>query len=269
MSNWQKQLDEPLFEDILWSRPQRKSQAGKLLIVGGNKFEFARVQESHKLALSAGIGEIKVILPKPLQKLIGLQEDIFYLPATEGGSFSDEGYSELLGFADWADGVLIAGEVSRNSETVLMLRRFAMSWSGKLGLTHDALDQLANDRVFAERDSTLLVGGLGQFQRLASTYGSDAAIKFSDNLDQLVASISSATTLTNHAWITAHDSWISACFQEQTISTKTGSPPENWRTPVATASMVHWIQNPTKQLPAAATAIFEFAHPQASGKTAA
>ena len=51
-SYWQKQtVSKPLFPDIDWNKPERRNQAGKLLIVGGNKLGFAAVAESYQTAL--------------------------------------------------------------------------------------------------------------------------------------------------------------------------------------------------------------------------
>ena len=48
---WHKQtVEKPLFPDILWSRPQNKRQAGKLLIVGGHAESFAAVGEAYAAA---------------------------------------------------------------------------------------------------------------------------------------------------------------------------------------------------------------------------
>ena len=44
---WQRQTSEkPLFADVLWSRPENRNLAGKLLIAGGNLYGFAAPAES-------------------------------------------------------------------------------------------------------------------------------------------------------------------------------------------------------------------------------
>jgi len=61
---WQKQASEkPLFPDIAWSKPEMRSFAGKLAIVGGNKLGFAGVAEAYGTALEAGVGEVRVLMP--------------------------------------------------------------------------------------------------------------------------------------------------------------------------------------------------------------
>lgn len=68
-SYWQQQTkDTPLFPDIEWSKPEQKSLAGKLLIIGGNKLGFAAVAAAYATAQTTGIGECKVALPDVLKK---------------------------------------------------------------------------------------------------------------------------------------------------------------------------------------------------------
>ena len=68
-SYWKKQSpDTPLFPDIEWSKPENRTQAGKLGIVGGNKLGFAGVAEAYSVASSSGVGQIRVLLPDVLKK---------------------------------------------------------------------------------------------------------------------------------------------------------------------------------------------------------
>ena len=55
---WQKQADEPLFPDILWSRPENKAGAGKLAIVGGNAHAFSAPGMAYDMTLQAGAGVV-------------------------------------------------------------------------------------------------------------------------------------------------------------------------------------------------------------------
>ena len=69
---WHKQTpDQPLYPDLLWSRPQNKKQAGKLLVVGGNAHGFAAAGEAFAQATAAGIGTARVLLPDSLRKTVG------------------------------------------------------------------------------------------------------------------------------------------------------------------------------------------------------
>src|SRR3982750_2547854 len=114
---WHKQTAEkPLFPDMLWSRPENKRQAGKLLVVGGNVHGFAAAATAYAEAGKAGIGTARVLLPDSLQKTVGrVLEAGEYAPSTPSGSFSQRALAELLEMASWADGTLLAGDFGRNS----------------------------------------------------------------------------------------------------------------------------------------------------------
>jgi len=66
---WQRQTPErPLFPDIEWNKPEQRSRAGKLGIIGGNKLGFAGVAEAYSTALASGVGEARALLPDVLKK---------------------------------------------------------------------------------------------------------------------------------------------------------------------------------------------------------
>src|SRR5471032_3085314 len=104
---WHKQAaDKPLYPDLLWSRPENRAQAGKLLIVGGNAHGFAAAGEAYAEATKAGVGTARVLLPDSLQKTVGkVFEAGEYAPSTPSGSFAKRALAELLAMAEWADGV--------------------------------------------------------------------------------------------------------------------------------------------------------------------
>ncbi|HSX27740.1 MAG TPA: hypothetical protein VLG25_03070, partial [Patescibacteria group bacterium] len=119
---WQKQTkDKPLFPDLLWSRPENRAQAGKLLIIGGNAHGFAAPAEAYGQALEAGIGVVRVLLPDAVKAVAKhALETVDFAPSTPSGSFSKKGLAEFISHASWADGVLIAGDLGRNSETAIL-----------------------------------------------------------------------------------------------------------------------------------------------------
>ncbi|MGC1176527.1 MAG: hypothetical protein WA843_00490, partial [Candidatus Saccharimonadales bacterium] len=66
---WHKQTAaRPLFPDLLWSRPEHKAHAGKLLIVGGNAHGFAAPAEAYSQSQRAGVGVARALLPQPVKK---------------------------------------------------------------------------------------------------------------------------------------------------------------------------------------------------------
>src|SRR5687768_15187893 len=114
---WQKQsVAKPLFADLLWSRPENRQSAGKLLIIGGNAHGFAAPAQAFNSSLKSGVGVVKVLLPDVLRKMVkAFLPEAEYGPSTPSGSFSQQSLATALELAAWADGVLIAGELGRNS----------------------------------------------------------------------------------------------------------------------------------------------------------
>ena len=66
---WLKQTaTKPLFPDIEWNKPEQRSRAGRLGIIGGNKLGFAGVAAGYETALTTGVGEVRVVLPDADEK---------------------------------------------------------------------------------------------------------------------------------------------------------------------------------------------------------
>src|SRR5581483_6453973 len=139
---WLKQVvNSPLFPDLLWSKPENKKQAGKLLIVGGTSGSFKNVNLAYNNALKAGIGVCRLYLPNSLSAVLaGASPDVSFGPSTQSGGFSRQALADLLDLSIWADGVLLAGDLGKNSETSILIESFIDKYSGILLLANDAID---------------------------------------------------------------------------------------------------------------------------------
>ena len=139
---WHKQsVEKPLFPDLEWSRPQSKATAGKLLIVGGNAQGFAAPANAFRAAEKAGIGTARMLLPDSMRPFVGKPFTSGELaPTTPSGSFSQKALLELLTMSQWADGVLLAGDLGRNSETAILIEKFLAKFQGQVTITQDAVD---------------------------------------------------------------------------------------------------------------------------------
>lgn len=195
---WVSQTKEnPLFPDLEWSRPENRMHAGKLLVVGGNVHGFAAPGEAYSEALKAGIGSARALLPDALRKTVGaVIPEADFAPSTPGsGSFSQKALAELLAASSWADGVLIAGDLGRNSETAILLESFLAKFHGKITLTKDAADYITTSpKVALDREETLLVLSLSQLQRLAVASRFPQPITFGMDLLHLVEWLHEFTT---------------------------------------------------------------------------
>jgi hypothetical protein len=260
---WLKQsFSKPLYDDLLWSRPEQKAQAGKLLIVGGNSHAMAAPGEAFMLAGKAGAGDIKVVMPDKTRKLLGgkLPLGIELTPSTPSGSFSKDSLAPLQAYCAWADATLFAGDIGRNSETAIVLEQLASKMPGLQTYTRDAVDYFAaTANTLLDRETTLLVVSLAQLQKIAISAKSQTAITFDMGLANLCSALSELTQVHKAHIITQQFSNIITAVDGKVIVTTLESEPDTWRLKTATTASVWWMQNPGKPLEAIATAITQIA----------
>lgn len=256
---WQKQTHEkPLFEDILWARPESKHAAGKLLIIGGNLHGFSAVGEAYMAAGAAGIGTARALLPNKLQKTVGhILEQVEFAPSTPSGSFAKDALGECILQSNWADGVLLAGDFGRNSETAVMLESFVTKYSGQLTLTKDAADYfMTNPGQLVNRADTTLVLNLGQLQKLGTALHFETPFLLSMGLMLLTQALHSFTERYPVTIITKELDQIVVAHQGRVSSTKLTTDKELWAIEMASRSSVFWLQSPSSPFEAMTTAIY-------------
>jgi hypothetical protein len=255
---WIRQTrDKPCFPDLLWSRPENRAQAGKLLIVGGNAHGFAAAGEAHAQAVKAGIGTARVLLPDSLQKTVGR---VFaageYAPSTPSGSFSRQALAELLAMSQWADATLLAGDFGRNSETAILLEQLIDKYSAQLTITKDAADYFIKaPSALLNRNDTLLVISFAQLQKLAAGAHFTTAFRFDMDFLRLVEALHAFTRQHQTAIIVKHLETIFVAANGQISSTKLPTDQPIWRVKTAAHASVWWLQNPTKSFEALTTAL--------------
>ncbi len=255
---WHRQTAEaPLYPDLVWSRPENKAAAGKLLIVGGNAQGFAAAGEAYAEASKAGIGTARVLLPDSLQKTVGrVLEAGEYAPSTPSGSFAKQALTELLAMAEWADGVLLAGDLGRNSETAILLEQFVGKYAGQLTLTKDAVDYFTKaPQALLEREGTLLVLSFAQLQKLAMSAHFTTAYRFDMDFLRLVEALHEFTTRYPTAIIVKYLQTIFVAVGGQVSSTKLAEDQDIWRVRTAAHASVWWLQNRTKTFGALTTSL--------------
>ena len=255
---WLKQSAKPLFPDLHWSRPENKPQAGKLLVIGGNAHGFAAPATAYGAALKAGIGSSRVLLPDKLQKTLSrLMPEAEFAPSTLSGSLSKKALAQLLDSAQWADGVLLAGDFGRNSETAILLDSFLDKYQGQVAVAQDSLDYfLGPNSLLIERADTLGVIDLGKLQKLAKHNRPATPVLHSMMLADLVEILHDWTTGNSGQIITRHaDHFIVAsCGQVSTTATAQTS---SWQIELAAYASVWWLQQPNRPFEALSTSLFE------------
>lgn len=247
---------KPLFPELEWSRPENKLHAGKLLIIGGNQHGFAAPAEAYGHAQKAGAGSLRVLLPDSIRKLVGvIVPEAVFAPSTKtSGSFSQQALAEFLENANWADGVLFAGDVGRNSETAILLEKFLVKSNAAVTLTKDAIEYCYDLRVIS-RPNTLLVLSLSQLQRLGTAAKFEKHISFSMDLLHLTDWLHLFTARYPVQIITKHHDQVVVAVGGRISSTKLTPDQPTWRLKTATYASVWWMQNPSKPFEALSTSV--------------
>lgn len=255
---WHRQTkDKPLFPDMIWNRPENRLHAGKLLIIGGNLHDFKAPADAYGEAMKAGAGTVRVILPDTLSKTVGaFFPEAEFAKSTPSGSFAVEALADLLLAVAWADGVLLAGDFGRNSETAILLEKFLEKYTGQLTLTKDAVDYFVKSpTTLLTRSDTTLVLSFSQLQPLANAAGFLPPFTFSMGLLKLVDNL--------HAFTEQHQAHIITCLESnlcvgangQISTTKLENPPKIWRVRTSAHASTWWLQNSNMPFDALTTAI--------------
>jgi hypothetical protein len=253
---WNKQVNgQPAFPDILWSRPETRSARGKLLIIGGNSFGFSAPGQAYKYAQEASAGSTRVLMPNAVKKVAGsLFPEIEFGASNPSGSFSQQALGEWLDHSMWADGVLIAGDLGRNSETAILIEKYLDKFSGPVTLTKDAIDYfIPLTKSFAGRPDTTLVITMAQLQKLATTLGFDIAFRLGMDLVQLVDTLHAFTAKYGTEIVVKHLENIAVSVNGQVSTTKLQEDKEFWRVETAAKAAVWRLQNPSKPFEAITT----------------
>jgi NAD(P)H-hydrate repair Nnr-like enzyme with NAD(P)H-hydrate dehydratase domain len=257
-SYWKKQSPEtPLFPDIEWSKPETRSHAGKLGIVGGNKLGFAGVAEAYSVASRAGVGQIRVLLPDVLKKTIPAAiTDTVFGPTNPSGSLTKDAQTDLVMLGGWADGILLIGDAGRSSETAILYEQFLQAYPGKLVVTRDAIDLVKNSaQALVDRPNTLLIASFAQLQKLFQSVYYPKVLTFSMQLTNLIEALHKFTITYPVAIAVLHrDTFIVAAGGE-VVTTPWNNPMMIWRGDTAAKAAAYWLWSPTKPLEATATAI--------------
>jgi hypothetical protein len=247
----------PRYPELEWSRPENRQQAGKLLIIGGNAHGFATPAEAYTIAIKAGIGTARVLLPNAIQKIVGpVLENGEFAASTPSGSFSQQALGEFLDLGAWADGTLLSGELGRNAETAILLEKFLAKHQGAVTITKDAVDYITSaPQTALHRADTLLVLSLSQLQRLGIATHFGLPITFSMDLLHLVDWLHSFTRTFGLYIIVYHLEHILIAVNGMVSSTKTNTENQLWRLEAASKAAVWWLQNPSKAFEAITTSL--------------
>jgi hypothetical protein len=259
-TTWLRQTkDKPLFPDLLWSKPENRQYAGKLLVVGGNLHSFAAPATAYMAAQKAGAGVVRALLPDVTKKILGQRFfEAEFGASSPSGSFSQKAYLDLMEHAEWADSVLLAGDFGRNSETAILLDKFAREYKGQLVVAQDALDYfLVTNSIFFSRPNTTAVINLGKLQKVAKQNHPATPIRHSMSLHELVKTLGQWTQGQEFCFVTRHADNLVAAAGGQ-ASTTPYEEDLKWQTELPAYIAVWLMQQPDKVLESLITAVWDY-----------
>ena len=257
-SYWRTQTTtKPLFPDLEWAKPEQRSMAGRLGIIGGNKLGFAGVAEAYSRALVTGVGQVKVVLPDVLKKSIPPSiTDTVFAATNPSGSLSKDAAPELDALAAWATGILCIGDAGRNSETAILYENFLQQYDGPLVLTRDAVDLIKNSsQALVERPNTLLILSFAQLQKLFQSVYYPKILTFSMQLAQLVDAVHKFTITYPVAIAVLHKDHLIVASNGQVTTTPWENAMAIWRGSVATVAACYLLWHPNRPLEAVSASL--------------
>ncbi len=250
---------QALFEDILWSKPEQRRLSGKLAVIGGNSHGFNSVSESYSAASKAGAGVIRTLLPDSLRRSVGkIWPECEFAPSTKIGSFSYKSLNDWLALSEWADAVLLSGDLTHNSETAILLERFLEKSTAKLTLATDAVDIIiSTPSLIFDRSNLFIACDINQLQKLLTGIRFPTAATSNMTLRQLVDLLHSLTLSYPIGILILHDKQAYAALQGRVSTT----PFNQLSLGIAAAAAAVWgMQQPTKRFEAITTALYELAN---------
>lgn len=255
---WRKQtIDKPLYPDIEWSKPEQRSQRGRLGIIGGNKLGFAGVAESYGIALGAGAGEVRVLLPDVLKKTIpAAMTEVIYAPTNPSGGLSRDALTEMKAIGEWSTGVLLIGDAGRNSETAILYEDFLADYSGPLTITRDAIDLIKHSsQSLVDRPNTLVVASFAQLQKLFQLVYYPKVLTFNMQLTNLVEALHKFTITYPISVSVLHKDILLVASGGEVTTTPWDNPMKIWRGTTASNAAVYWLWNPSKVIESVTTSL--------------
>ncbi|HEX6257898.1 MAG TPA: hypothetical protein VFZ48_00290 [Candidatus Saccharimonadales bacterium] len=255
---WQRQDPlQPLFPDIEWSKPEQRTHAGRLAIIGGNKLGFSAIVAAYDEARKAGIGEARAVLPDALKKSIPATiTDIVFAPTNLSGGFSKDAEEQLRATMQWSTMTLLIGDAGRNSETAILYEELAKQYTGPLTITRDAVDLLKNTtHTLVERPDTLLVVSFVQLQKIFQAVYYPKVLTFTMSLLALVEALHKFTTTYPVILAVLHNEQLIVSHAGRVVTTPWQQPMAIWRGSVATRMATYWSWHSNRPLEAISSSI--------------
>lgn len=263
MSYVTQKSNEPLYPELIWNKPENKAYAGNLLLIGGNIHGITAPSSAYATALDAGAGTVRVVLPDACKKYFTkatTPPDILFAPSTPSGSFGTASMQALLEYAAWADYVVLVGDVSKNSETAILLADFITKTTAPLCITGDVIDLLLPEsETILDRKHTLIVPTFSQLQKLLIQAKWGSALTSSITFSAAVANLENYGLEYNAALVYTHENVCYVAHKGNVSITKPTKPNNSWELHAAVTAAIWAMQQPQSVFKALTTSITQMA----------
>ncbi len=261
LSYWQKQ-NQPLFSDLLWNVPERKT--GHLAVVGGNQQNFATtIRISEYVSQHFPLETVVTFLPDTLRNQLPTLPNIFFCASTTTGSFAKSAELQKA-FADYQSTLLI-GDLSKNSATTIALseaisRTVSSDRAPQLTITRDAVDSLISEMSnLLTRPNTFMLASMLQLQKIFRSVFYPKMILLAQPLVSAIETLHKFTLTYPTTIITLHQDQIIVAHHGQISTTHlvdtAYSPLSIWSGQLAANLTALNLYNPTKPFEASTAAI--------------
>lgn len=255
---WLKQtINQPLYPEVEWNKPERRNQAGKLGIIGGNKLGFASVAEGYGTAINTGAGEVRTLLPDALKKNIPpAMSDVLFAPTNHSGSLAKEAEAELKALCDWADVLLFIGDSGKNSQTAILYESTISKIEKPTVITRDAIDLVQNSyQTILDNPNLTFVASFAQLQRMFNAVYYPKILTFNMQLTQFVETLHKFTITYPVTVTTLHTESLVIAQNGEVITQNWNEPMRIWRGHTATKAACYLLWTPKTPLKALASSI--------------
>jgi len=183
----QQSKNNPIYPELLWDKPENTLLAGKICIIGGNAHAIKEPNAAYQLALNNVLKERKVVLPDSTKKYFNkntLPADILFAPSNISGSFSAKSLSELQSYLDWSDCTFFVGDLTKSSETTILINKLINESGQQISVCNDSIDIiLQSESSPFENPDLIITCDLSNLQKLCINYSPKYV--FTSNMSQL------------------------------------------------------------------------------------
>ena len=218
---WQKQGLKPLFGEVDLERPEQRRFAGKLLIIGGNKGAFFAVANAKNEAHKMGVCEVRALLPNSLKNQVPSTPEVYFAEAEKSGAFGKNSLQDLLIQAEWAEAIVLIGDMGKNAETTMAFTEFMKKCDKPLFITRDAVDAVTPDVMnwaVAREGETSLLLSMPQLQKMMRTLYYPKVITLSMPTNKLIETLHKFTVSYDLSLITFHNNQIIVAQHGEVVS---------------------------------------------------